>query len=94
MKLFVYDKTCGKLLRYNENFQREEVGLVGKSYSTGKRLSVYNCYQHPDFNCISDIDTKMPTIKLPLREPAKHRVIGVNPKELENFINNHQPSLL
>lgn len=53
-----------------------DCGLVGKVMQTGEHDNLTNGYSHPLFNGQVDIETHMPLLCVPIRNPNNDRVLG------------------
>ena len=53
-----------------------QTGVVGKVMFTGEFENLTNGYAHPLFNGQVDIETSMPLLAIPIKNPANEKVIG------------------
>jgi len=61
----------GKIITYPM-----DCGLVGKVMQTGEHDNLTNGYAHPLFNGQVDIETHMPLLCMPIRNPNTDKVMG------------------
>lgn len=66
----IYRVLGAGLVRYNDSGETEEkpmAGLIGDCVSTGRMLAVPDAYADPRFNMLTDMDTSMPVIVIPVK---------------------------
>lgn len=78
-KAYLYIHKEDKIIRYREETEEtyaDNIGLVGKCITEGKKLNIPDAYNDPSFNFMVDIDTSMPILCIPLKS-QDDRVIAV-----------------
>lgn len=67
-QIYIYEKQ--KIVRYHDH-ERDEIennaGIVGVVYTSNTEYFSVNSYCDPNFNPMVDINTKMPTLTMPLK---------------------------
>lgn len=100
-RIAVLSKDRAKFIYYLENGDRSEVdstqGIMGECVQVGHIINLFNCYSHTQFNPSIDIQTNLPVVILPIKDPHDRSVLGalqvVNMKGISTMLQQLQPKL-
>ena len=101
-KILITDRKKGVFLHFRANQPTEEysinAGLAGQVLASGKYEVISNAYYHGSFNGLIDIETTLPLVIWPIKDPNDEtEVIGIieaiNVKGVEGLSAVHKPKL-
>lgn len=78
--ILLYDEEKKQMFKVLPNGEREyydlACGIIGKVIATGEIIDVANPNTDPSYNLITDLETNLPVLCMPIRSPFTNKIVG------------------